>query len=206
MRLFLQDGPARLQILSPSHTRHFRDVAAAREFLRPLIGQAGNDLAIRRALEPDPIVRDLDLLEELARRVVEEGLLVVSCADTYLTSIQGTLTESSAASSAAAGAAASSSSTAAATTPLQDEEAAQAASAGAAQAAAEETHFIEVELKDEEGNPVPNAAYFVELPDGSTKSGRTDASGYARIDGVDPGTAKISFPELDQDSTTPGGG
>jgi hypothetical protein len=201
MRLFLQDGPARLQILSPSHTRHFRDVAAAREFLRPLIGQAGNAIAIRRVLEPDTMVRDADLLDELARRVVDEGLLVVSCADTYLTSIQGTLTESSAASSAA-----SASSTAAATTPLQDEEAAQAASAGATEAAAEEAHFIELELKDEEGKPVPDAAYFVELPDGSTKSGRTDANGYARIDGVDPGTAKISFPEFDQDSTTPGGG
>ncbi|HYC92823.1 MAG TPA: carboxypeptidase-like regulatory domain-containing protein [Thermoanaerobaculia bacterium] len=202
MRLFLQDGPARLQILSPSHTRHFRDVAAAREFLRPLIGQAGNAIAIRRVLEPDTIVRDAELLDELARRVVDEGLLVVSCADTYLTSIQGTLTESSAAASSAAAA----SSSAAATTPLQDEEAAQAASAGATEAAAEETHFIEVELKDEEGKPVPNASYFVELPDGSTKSGRTDANGYARIDGVDPGTAKISFPDFDQDSTTPGGG
>lgn len=203
MRLFLQDGPARLQILSPSHMRHFRDVAAAREFLRPLIANAGNAIAIRRALEPDTIVRDVDLLDELARRVVDEGLFVVSCADTYLASIQGTLTESSAAASSAAAAAAA---TSAATTPLQDEEAAQAASSSATQAAAEETHYIEVELKDDEGKPVANAAYFVELPDGSTKSGRTDANGYARIDGVDPGTAKISFPELDQDSTTAGGG
>ena len=202
MRLFLQDGPARLQILSPSHMRHFRDVAAAREFLRPLVANAGNALAIRRALEPDAIVRDVDLLDELARRVVDEGLLVVSCADTYLASIQGTLTESSAATSAAAAAAQQT----AATTPLQDEEAAQEASSAATEAAAEEAHFIELELKDDEGRPVPNAAYFVELPDGSTKSGRTDASGYARIDGVDPGTAKISFPEPDQDSTTAGGG
>lgn len=202
MRLFLQDGPARLQILSPSHMRHFRDVAAAREFLRPLVAVAGNAVAIRRALEPDTIVRDVDLLDELARRVVDEGLLVVSCADTYLTSIQGTLTESSAAASSAAAAAASS----AATTPLQDEEAAQAASSAATEAAAEETHYIEIVLTDDEGKPVPNAAYFIELPDGSTKSGRTDANGFARVDGVDPGTAKISFPEFDQDSTTAGGG
>jgi hypothetical protein len=200
MRLFLQDGPARLQILSPSHTRHFRDVAAARDFLRPLIGHAGNATAIRRALDPHTIVREADLLDELARRVVDEGLLVVSCADTYLTSIQGTLTESSAASSAAA------TTSQATTTPLQDEEAAQAASSAADEAAAEETHFIELELKDEEGNPVADEAWFVELPDGSTRSGRTDAQGYARIDGVDPGTAKISFPDRDRDSTTPGGG
>lgn len=198
MRLFLQDGPARLQILSPSHTRHFRDVAAAREFLRPLLAQAGNALAIRRVLEPNTMVRDVDLLDELARRVVDEGLLVVSCADTYLTSIQGTLTESSAAAAATT--------TAAATTPLQDEEAAQAASSAATEAAAEETHYIEIELKDDEGKPVADEAWFVELPDGSTKSGRTDANGFARIDGVDPGTAKVSFPDLDKESTTPGGG
>ena len=199
MRLFLQDGPARLQILSPSHMRQFRDVEAAREFLRPLIGHPGNGTAIRRALGPSLGVTDGELLDALAKRVVGEGLFVVSCADTWLASIQGTLTESSAASSAAAAAAASSTTT----TPLQDEEAAQAESTADQ---VEEKHFIEIELLDEEGNPVADEAYFVELPDGSTKSGRTDAKGYARIDGVDPGTAKVSFPDLDKKSYEPGGG
>jgi hypothetical protein len=199
MRLFLQDGPARLQILSPSHMRQFRDVEAAREFLRPLIAQAGNGSAIRRALGPAIAVTDGELLDALAKRVVGEGLYVVSCADTWLASIQGTLTESSAASSSAAAAAAA----AAATTPLQDEEAAQAASTADQ---TEETHYIEIELLDDEGKPVADESYFVELPDGSTKSGRTDAKGFARIDGVDPGTAKVSFPDLDKKSYDPGGG
>ncbi|HEV7238624.1 MAG TPA: carboxypeptidase-like regulatory domain-containing protein [Thermoanaerobaculia bacterium] len=198
MRLFLQDGPARLQILSPSHMRQFHDVAAAREFLRPLVAQAGNGIAIRRVLGPTIAVTDGELLDALAKRVVSEGLYVVSCADTWLASIQGTLTESSASASSAAAAAAAESQT----TPLQDEEAAQAASTADQ---VEETHYIEIELIDEDGKPVPDEAWFVELPDGTTKSGRTDAKGFARIDGVDPGTAKVSFPDLDKKSYNPGG-
>ena len=198
MRLFLQDGPARLQILSPSHMRQFRDVEAAREFLRPLIAQAGNNTAIRRVLGPTLAITDGELLDALAKRVVGDGLYVVSCADTWLASIQGTLTETSASSSSAAA-----SSSTAATTPLQDEEAAQAASTADQ---VEETHYIEIELVDEDGKPVADEAWFVELPDGSTKSGRTDAKGFARIDGVDPGTAKVSFPDLDKKSYDPGGG
>ena len=200
MRLFLQDGPARLQILSPSDMRQFHDVAAAREFLRPLIAQAGNGIAIRRVLGPTIAVTDGELLDALAKRVVSEGLYVVSCADTWLASIQGTLTESSSASSSAASSAAAAASQ---TTPLQDEEAAQAASTADQ---VEETHYIEIELLDDEGKPVADEAYFVELPDGTTKSGRTDAKGFARIDGVDPGTAKVSFPDLDKESYNPGGG
>lgn len=175
--------------------RQFRDVAAAREFLRPLVTQAGNGIAIRRALGPATAVSDGELLDALAGRIVSEGLYVVSCADTWLASIQGTLTESSSAAAAASTAAASSS--AQATTPLQDEEAAQAAAATTA-TEPEEPHYIEIELRDEEGKPIANEAWFVELPDGTSKSGRTDANGYARIDGIDPGTAKVSFPDLDK--------
>ena len=198
MRLFLQDGPARLQILSPSHMRQFRDVAAAREFLRPLLTQAGNVAAIRRAFAPSLIVSDGELLDELARRIVHEGLHVVSCADTYLTSIQGTLTESSAAASGTAAASQQQQ-----TTPLQDEEAAQEQRQQAA--TTEEVHFIEIELFDDEGKPVANELYFIELPDGTTKSGRTDANGFAHIDGVDPGTAKLTFPDRDKETYDSGG-
>lgn len=201
MRLFLQDGPARMQILSPSHMRQFRDVAAAREFLRPLVTQAGNGIAIRRALGPAAIAGDGELLDLLAKRLVDEGLLVVSCADTWLASIQGTLTESSAAAAGTAAAAAAAAATTA--TPLQDEEAAQAASTSDQ---VEEKHYIEIELLDDEGNPVADEAWFVELPDGTKKSGRTDAKGFARIDGVDPGTAKVTFPDMDKNAYDSGGG
>ncbi|HEX7154488.1 MAG TPA: carboxypeptidase-like regulatory domain-containing protein [Thermoanaerobaculia bacterium] len=190
MRLFLQDGPARLQILSRTHLREFRDVGAAREFLRPLLLHAGNRAALRGAMSAMPSWSDDELLEQLARKMVHEGMQIVSCADSYLASLQGTFTEAAAASSAATAAA----TTEPATTPLQDEEAAKEEQPPPA----DEQHWIEVELLDDEGQPIADEAYVVELPDGSQKTGRTGADGRARIDGVDPGTAKVSFPDLDK--------
>ncbi|HEV7920262.1 MAG TPA: carboxypeptidase-like regulatory domain-containing protein [Thermoanaerobaculia bacterium] len=183
MRLFLQDGPARLQILSPSHLREFRDVGAAREFLRPLLAHAGNAHAVRNALGFAPQADDL--VEHLANRMVHEGLQVISCADSYLASILGTFTEASSAASTPS---------AQTTTPLQDEEAAQQQPAPAS----EENHFIEIELVDEEGKPMADQSYLIELPDGTQRTGRTDVNGKARIEGIDPGTAKVSFPEYDK--------
>lgn len=201
MRLFLQDGPARIQILSRSQLREFRDAAQAREFLRPLFVSPGNRLAARNAAGPGAQrLTDDELLEQLAQKMVNEGLQVVACAESYLAAIQGTFTATSA--SASPGAAATQQETAA-TTPLQDEEAAKAEQAPPPP---EEKHFIEIELVDDEGKPVANERWFVELPDGSTKSGSTNANGYARIDGVDPGTAKVSFPDMDKASYEPGGG
>jgi hypothetical protein len=59
-------------------------------------------------------------------------------------------------------------------------------------------HWIEVALKDPEGNPVRFARYRIELPDGSTTEGALDAAGVARVAGLDAaGNCKISFPRLD---------
>jgi type VI secretion system secreted protein VgrG len=60
--------------------------------------------------------------------------------------------------------------------------------------------WIEIELVDEEGNPVPGEAYKVTLPDGSVDSGTLDEKGFCRIDGIDPGTCQITFPNLDKDA------
>ena len=57
--------------------------------------------------------------------------------------------------------------------------------------------WIEVELLDSDGQPVPNEPYRVHLPDGSTQEGSTDGQGIARLSGIDPGTCQISFPALD---------
>jgi hypothetical protein len=196
MRLFLQDGPGRLQILSRSHVRELRDDGAAKEFLRPLLANPGNLAAVRNALASEhagigaPAWNDAELLEHLAGRLVSEGLLVVSCADSYLASLQGTFQASAAAASPPP-----------ATTPLQDE---QAAKEEKPAQEPEEQHWIEIELLDDEGKPVANELYYVELPDGSSLSGRTDAQGRARVEGVDPGTAKVSFPDLDKKMYEPG--
>jgi hypothetical protein len=63
--------------------------------------------------------------------------------------------------------------------------------------------WIEIELVDEEDQPVPGERYKIELPDGSVAEGTLDEKGFARIDGMDPGTCKITFPELDKDAWEP---
>jgi type VI secretion system secreted protein VgrG len=62
-------------------------------------------------------------------------------------------------------------------------------------------HWIEIELVDKEGKPVPGEKYRVTLPDGSTLAeGTLDEKGFARVDNIDPGNCKVTFPNLDKDS------
>ncbi len=61
--------------------------------------------------------------------------------------------------------------------------------------------WIEIELVDEDGKPVPGERYEVTLPDGQTvASGTLDQKGFARIDGIDAGSCKVTFPDLDKKS------
>jgi len=60
--------------------------------------------------------------------------------------------------------------------------------------------WIEIELLDEFGKPVPDESYRIELPDSTVTEGSTDDRGRARVDGIDPGNCKISFPNLDRRS------
>lgn len=65
-------------------------------------------------------------------------------------------------------------------------------------------HWIEIELFDEEGNPVPGELYRITLPDGTTvASGTLDDKGFARVDHIDPGTCQVTFPNLDKDVWRP---
>lgn len=59
---------------------------------------------------------------------------------------------------------------------------------------------MEIELLDQAGKPVPGEDYQIELPDGSTTEGTLDSQGRARVDGIDPGNCKISFPNIDKKS------
>jgi type VI secretion system secreted protein VgrG len=60
-------------------------------------------------------------------------------------------------------------------------------------------HFIEIKLEDVEGKPVPGEAYKITLPDGATVAeGTLDEKGFARVDGIDPGSCKVTFPNLDK--------
>jgi type VI secretion system secreted protein VgrG len=60
--------------------------------------------------------------------------------------------------------------------------------------------WIEIKLVDEQGNPVPGEPYSVTLPDSSVASGTLDEKGFARIDGIDPGTCQITFPQRDTEA------
>jgi hypothetical protein len=64
----------------------------------------------------------------------------------------------------------------------------------------EKKSWIEIELIDEDDEPVPGERYQIELPDGSVARGTLDQNGFARVDGIDPGTCKVTFPELDKEA------
>ena len=64
----------------------------------------------------------------------------------------------------------------------------------------EKTSWIEIEMVDEEDEPGPGEKYKITLPDDSVAQGTLDDKGFARIEGIDSGTCKITFPELDKDA------
>jgi hypothetical protein len=57
--------------------------------------------------------------------------------------------------------------------------------------------WVEIELVDQDGEPVPDARYLLELADGSTRTGKLDGSGRAQVRDIDPGTARVTFPDFD---------
>ena len=61
------------------------------------------------------------------------------------------------------------------------------------------TSWIAIELIDEEGKPVSGESYQITLPDGSNVQGTLDDKGRAKVSGFDPGSCKITFPNLDKD-------
>ena len=67
----------------------------------------------------------------------------------------------------------------------------------------EKKSWIAIKLVDQENEPVPGEAYRIKLPDGSTVEGDLDSKGLAKIDGIDPGTCQVSFPELDANEWKP---
>jgi type VI secretion system secreted protein VgrG len=68
----------------------------------------------------------------------------------------------------------------------------------------DKTNWIEINLVDEQGQPVAGEPYQVTLPDGSTVAdGTLDEKGHARVDHIDPGSCKVTFPNLDKDAWEP---
>jgi hypothetical protein len=67
-------------------------------------------------------------------------------------------------------------------------------------ARAEPKTWIEIELVDTEGKPVPNERYWILLPDGTVREGRLSAAGRAYFGDLDPGECDVRFPDLDNDA------
>lgn len=60
-----------------------------------------------------------------------------------------------------------------------------------------QTHWIEIELVDEDGHGVAGAKYSIVAADTQEYTGATDSNGRARVDRLVAGQCKVSFPELD---------
>lgn len=59
--------------------------------------------------------------------------------------------------------------------------------------------WIEIVLVDDDNKPVPGKRYRITLPDGKTLAeGTTDEKGFARVNNIDPGTCKVTFPDIDK--------
>ena len=74
-----------------------------------------------------------------------------------------------------------------------------AGAAGSAPASSTDTqkNWVEIELVDQENKPVANERYRVTVPGRDPIEGFLSAEGLARVDGIDPGSCTIEFPDLD---------
>jgi hypothetical protein len=60
--------------------------------------------------------------------------------------------------------------------------------------------WIEINLRDMEGQPVPGKRYRIRLPDGAVEEGTLDDFGHAERYGIVEGTCQISFPDFDAEA------
>jgi type VI secretion system secreted protein VgrG len=68
----------------------------------------------------------------------------------------------------------------------------------------EKKSWVEIKLVDEKNNPVPGEYYRITLPDGKVlATGTLDEKGFARVDGIDPGNCKVTFPNMDKSRYKP---
>lgn len=65
------------------------------------------------------------------------------------------------------------------------------------EAAPEKRSWVAIRLVDDQGRPVPYKRYRIETPEHSVREGMLDDQGRARVDGIEPGTCKVTFPGLD---------
>ena len=62
----------------------------------------------------------------------------------------------------------------------------------------EKKHWVEIVLLDERNNPLPGEHYEITIPGGACVSGSLDSKGRARIEGIDSGTCRVTYPNFDK--------
>jgi len=67
-------------------------------------------------------------------------------------------------------------------------------------AEANESHWIEIDLVDDDGKPVPGEAFEAKASNGRVYKGTLDRNGHARIEGLPPGQAEVRFPKMDDEA------
>jgi hypothetical protein len=56
--------------------------------------------------------------------------------------------------------------------------------------------WFEIQLSDDEDNPMADVEFVLYMPDGSERKGQLDANGYARVEDVPPGKIFVEFPDV----------
>jgi hypothetical protein len=62
--------------------------------------------------------------------------------------------------------------------------------------------WIEILLRDADGQPVNGERYKIKLPDGSIQEGKLDTFGHAEYYNINPGQCQVCFPDLMDDEWT----
>jgi hypothetical protein len=76
-------------------------------------------------------------------------------------------------------------------------------SSSSSEKSAQPKGWIEIELVDEDKKPVPGQKYRITLPDETVAEGTLDEKGMARVEGIEEGNCKVTFPDLDQSAWEP---
>jgi uncharacterized Zn-binding protein involved in type VI secretion len=64
-----------------------------------------------------------------------------------------------------------------------------------------EDHWIEFQLTDGQGQPIPDQPFVVVDPSGAEFTGRLDDQGFARVEPLKAGRCSLNFPGLGQSAT-----
>lgn len=69
-----------------------------------------------------------------------------------------------------------------------------------------EKTWVEIQLLDPDGEPVGGAKYRLKITDGSVREGTLNDEGKARVNGIDPGSCTVWFPDFDAKEWRPAAG